>query len=166
MLALLVTRWMRGTSLRELIDDRIKHLKKSGGTAHIPNVIRSVMEDVEKIARFAAPKAIACYSDVLRHFLTQRNREDLIPSIPDVSVLLELGVSQKTQVSMIGLGLSRTAAIALSELIAANSLTEDDVLDWLRDNRSIWQNSNLPTLVLKEIANVFNKKVGLETTEP
>ncbi len=154
-LALLVTKWMRGFPLSRLIVDRLTHSKEDRSTA---SIIRAVMEDVEQIARFEAPKGLNCYSDLLRFYLRSSARVDLAEQIPDLSLLLEFGVSQQTQLALIGCGLSRTSAIALSEIIAANDLGESQVREWVRANDSLWKESDLPTLVKKEIATVVLAK--------
>jgi hypothetical protein len=152
MLALLVTRWMRGFPLSRLISDR---LKRAGEGASTATVIRSVMEDVEQVARFEAPKGLNCYRDLLQFHLRESGRPELIAEIPDVAILLEFGVSQQTQLALIGLGLSRTSAIALSEIIAADDLTAEKIMEWLRDNSSLWRESDMPALVKKEVEAVF-----------
>ncbi|MEI9974859.1 MAG: hypothetical protein WDO73_24095 [Ignavibacteriota bacterium] len=72
-----------------------------------------------------------------------------------MAILLEFGVSQQTQLALIGLGLSRTSAIALSEIIAADDLTAEKIMEWLRDNSSLWRESDMPALVKKEVEAVF-----------
>jgi hypothetical protein len=106
---------------------------------------------VEQIARFEAPRSLACYRDVLEVHLAEIGRSDLIEQLPDLGVLLELGVSQQTQVSLIGLGLTRTAAVMLADLITADDLTERGALEWIIANRALWFESDLPALVKREI---------------
>jgi hypothetical protein len=159
MLGLLVARWMRGYPLARLIADRIRFARERGLGGTTAAAIRSVMEDVEQIARFEAPKGLACYMDLLRIYLQEVGREDLISDFPDIGLLLELGVSQQTQVSLIGLGLSRTSAIGLSELIAADDLTEDGAIQWLSSNTRLWREADLPGLVKQEIETVFANHV-------
>ena len=109
------------------------------------------MEEVEQIARFEAPKALAVYRDLLQLHLAALGRQDLVERMPDLSVLLELGVSQLTQVSLIGIGLSRTSAVSLSDLIAADELSETEVLAWIEENRAVWTESDLPAIVKREV---------------
>lgn len=158
MLALTVVQWMRGYSLARLITGRITHLQKKKKLYKTAEVIRNVMEEVEQIARFEAPKALAVYRDLLEAHLRTTARLDLIARLPDLSVLLELGVSQMTQVSLIGIGLSRTSAISVSELITADSLSETEVLSWLDTNRSVWSQSNLAALVKVEIESMLKAR--------
>jgi len=157
MLALLVTQWMRGYPLSRLIEERLRYLAKKGKASDDAAAIRAVMTEVEQIARFEAPRGLSCYCDVLRQHLREVGREDFLAQLPSFNVLLELGVSQQTQISLIGIGLSRTSTIALSELIASDSLTESQVLRWLADNEDIWRNFTLPVLVKKEIDRVLEQ---------
>jgi hypothetical protein len=155
MLALLVTRWMQGYPLARLIADRIKYLTDKNKHPDDAIQIRSVMNDVEQVARFEAPRGLGCYCDVLRQHLTEVGRDDLLEQLPQFNLFLELGVSQQTQISLIGVGLSRTSTIAVSELITADSLTEPQVLRWLADNAELWGHSSLPALVKREIERVL-----------
>ena len=157
MLALLVTRWMRGFPLSRLIEERINYLMKKGETPDTSAGIRNVMQEVEQIARFEAPRGLSCYCDVLRQHLCEIGREDLFDQLPQFNVFLELGVSQQTQISLIGIGLSRTSTIAVSELITADSLTEPQVLRWLVENDELWRNFSLPSLVKKEIERILSQ---------
>jgi hypothetical protein len=149
MLGLLITSWMRGYPLKRLITERINYLTRRPAPVNVPAVIRAVMSDVEEVARFQAPKYLSCYIDVLREYLQSIDRVDLLPADLDVNVLLEFGVPGGTQLSLMGLGLSRISALALAEIIAADALTEPECLVWLRNNA--WEQRDLPELVKREI---------------
>lgn len=157
MLALLVTRWMRGFPLAHLIEDRIGYLKKRGGLSDAATEIRNVMNDVEQIARYEAPRGLSAYGDVLSQFLREVGRVELIQQIPQFNLFLELGVSIQTQISLIGIGLHRTSAIAVSELITSDQLTESQVLRWLEENGEQWRQSSLLTLVKRDIERVLKQ---------
>lgn len=150
-LALLVHRWMNGWPLSRLIADRIKSNSSRARPMKLPGLIRLVMAEVEQVARFEAPRALGCYRDVLVYFLGQRGRQDLAREVFDYTVLLEFGVSQTTQLSLISLGLSRTSAILLSERIAMSDLTEAESVEWIRTNDALWRGSGLPVLIVREI---------------
>jgi len=140
---------MRGFPLARLITDRINYLRKRERNASEPTVIREVMKDVEEIARYQAPRLLSCYNDLLSHYLGSIGRPDLQSEIKDVSIFLELGLSQQTQISLVSIGLSRTAAVMISEIIAADNLTEIECARWLQG--SSWRDSDLPVLVKAEI---------------
>lgn len=107
------------------------------------------MKDVEEVARFLAPKYLSCYIDILKQYLQSVGRSELFPADLDINVLLEFGVPGGTQPSLMGLGLSRTSALAISELIASDSLSEEECVVWLQ--RNSWEERDLPSLVKKEI---------------
>jgi hypothetical protein len=148
MLAVLITSWMRGYPLPRLIEERISYLKLSGDVK-LPKVIRETMQDVEQEARFRAPKYLACYSDLLQLHLKRVGRESEAAEMPDVSMMLELGVSRDTHVSLMALGLSRTSAVALGEYIVEDELTREQCVQWLHE-QDLAQ-LDLPILVRQEI---------------
>lgn len=152
-LALLVTTWLRGYSLARLITARIAALERKGRPIRLPNEIRQVMSDVENYARFTVPKYLGCYVDLLRYFLTTKGREDMLGGMGDYGLMLEFGVSETTQLSLISLGLSRTTVVALFELIGASDWTVDDCMSWLREQDI--EALDVPILVRREITSKF-----------
>lgn len=147
--ALLVVRWVRGYPLSRLITDRIKLGKERSLGFSDARVIRDVMNDVEEIARYQAPRLLACYNDLLGCFYQAINRPDLVKEIRDLSLFLELGLSQQTQISLVSMGLSRTAAVMLSELISKDNLTQPECAAWIRTTDLT--STDLPKLVQMEI---------------
>jgi len=121
------------------------------------------MKDVEEYARFQAPKYLACYVDILRVFLREIERDDLIERLPELNVLLEFGVSQTTQLSLMGLGLSRSSAIAISELITDDSLDESECLQWLKNND--WMTKDMPEIIKREVGNLLSSRQQVSTKE-
>lgn len=148
-LALLIVNWMRGFPLAQIIKSRESFYEKRGDNIPLSTIIRDTMADVEEYARFKAPKYLACYVDILRVYLEQSNRMDLIERLLDLNILLEFGVSQTTQLSLMGLGLSRSSSIAISEFITDDSLKEVECLNWLRENN--WMTEDMPELIKREI---------------
>lgn len=147
--ALLVVRWVRGFQLARLITDRINFEKKKKIPVNEASLIREVMKDVEEIARYQAPRLLSCYNDLLVAYFDSIGRIDLKNEVVDISVYLELGVNQKTQISLMGLGMSRTASVMLSELIPDENFEKYDCVTWLLENA--WQKDDLPELVKNEI---------------
>ncbi|MHB9038776.1 MAG: DEAD/DEAH box helicase [Armatimonadota bacterium] len=155
-LALLIVDWMRGYPLARIIASREAYYRSQGADINIPEMIRSTMSDVEQIARFQAPRFLACYVDLLRVYLESIGRQDLVAErLFELNVLLEFGVSQQTQLSLMGLGLSRSSAISLSELITDDALDEADCLKWLREND--WMTEDMPALIKREIHDLARK---------
>ncbi|MHB8190666.1 MAG: DEAD/DEAH box helicase [Ferrimicrobium sp.] len=161
-LALLITNWMRGFSLTKLISSRIDYLRRTNRSYKLPSEIRSVMRDVEQVARFQAPKYLACYSDVLALHFRQLGRE-IPPDLPDISMMLELGVSRVSELSLILLGLSRTSAVALSEFIVADDLTRGEAILWVREHRDVLE--ELPAVVRHEVEAVLRRWHPRPSTE-
>jgi hypothetical protein len=158
-LAMLVTNWMRGHSLARLISARIRYYEKKG-PVNVATMIRAVMDDVEQIARFEAPKYLACYLDVLKFHLDQIDKADLAAEMPDLTMMLELGVSRDTELALMGLGLSRTSAIALSSIIVADDLSREQVAAWLLEHNV--EGLDLPVLIKTEIADLVETLASTE----
>jgi hypothetical protein len=136
MLGALVHNWMRGFPLARIIEERMRYVREERAdlTYDQDAIIRGTMDDVEQVARFAAPKYLACYHDVLALHLAEQGAEPQLTT-EALTMMLELGVSRPTAVSLMGLGLSRTSAIALSELVEATDLTPEQALAWLRERQ-------------------------------
>lgn len=113
--------WMRGDSLRSLIENRVEwELGKAKLDEFEPEKIgslaRTVMEQVETKLRYHYVKYLRCYMDILTHKLGEigRSEEAEMPPIP---LFLELGASERTLVSAMGLGISRIAALEVSKFL-------------------------------------------------
>jgi len=158
-LALLIVDWMKGYPLARIISSRERYY----GSVKLPKLIRDTMKDVEEYARFQAPKYLACYVDILRMHLIKNDRDDLVESLPELNVLLEFGVSQKTQLSLMGLGLSRSSVIAISEFITDDSLNESECLQWLKDND--WMTKDMPEIIKREVGNLLSSRQQVSTKE-
>lgn len=157
-LAILVVNWMRGFPLNRLISSLIAWNEEKKRNYELAKVIRGVMQDVEQVARFLAPRYLSCYIDILKHHLVSIERSDLADEVPDVNVWLEFGASQQTQLSMMGLGLSRTTAIALSEFIVDDNLNEAEVLKRIATINI--ESLGLPLAIQREIKSVVGVSVS------
>jgi superfamily II DNA/RNA helicase len=129
--ALLLINWMSGKPLSYLISGSYNNYQSKGSNKKIDTVCRETMDSVENFARFRFAKESSCYIDILRFFLNELNRQDLLDKIPDLNLWLEFGVSQTTQLSLLGIGLSRNTVITISEYIARTDLTKEDAMNWL-----------------------------------
>ncbi len=147
--ASLVVLWMRGYPLHRIIDRQISYWRKRDPNKKDPAIIRETLEHVEKIARFETPKYLHCYIDVLIFFLKGEGQAALADGIQDFWLFLEFGVSKRTQLSLMSLGLSRSSVTAISEFIIGDELDETACLDWLATNR--WDEYGLTRLVELEV---------------
>lgn len=156
-LALLFVEWMRGRPLAVLIASRLRYLRRKGKDFSLPAEIRSVLKDVEQYARFEGPLFLACYSDVL---------DEAIPSdsgpaeTRDIAMMMELGVSRITEVSMMSLGLSRTSVVALSDHIVRDDLTPTECLEWITSHEI--GSLDLPALIVAEVLNSARRRASIE----
>lgn len=158
-LSVLLLNWMQGRPIPWLISERIDFEKKRNPEKfNTANCIRSVLEDVEQVARFRAPKYLACYADIV-DLIVPPSADEL--KRPDVAMMLELGVSTPTDVSLMSLGLSRTATIQISEFIADSAMTTSEVLDWLQDQDL--SSFGLPAMIVRE-ANEVMRRALLRST--
>ena len=153
-LAILVVEWMRGARLAYLISKRIQ-INTERGDRSVARDIRAVMKDIDEVARFSAPKYLACYLDVLKLHLQQVGRSEEIDDLPDVAMMLELGVARTTEVSMMALGLSRASAVELEEHISGDEMTPEQCLQWLQEKDI--EGYGLPRLVEREIQEVLER---------
>lgn len=148
-LANLFVNWMKGMPLAALIDQRARRPIK------LPKAIRDVMRDIETVVRFHAPKYLSCYSDLLTHLLGTRGES--IQDIPDVTMMLELGVSRPSEIVLMTLGISRTTVVALADSIPSESWTKAEALDWLRLVATS-STQPLPALLLREVDEIIATK--------
>jgi hypothetical protein len=146
---------MRGRPLAFLIDTRVR-LSNAGKTpASVPKIIRDVMSDVEGYARFQIPRFLRCYLDVLAIYARLHNREKDLQHLPDLELWLELGVSVRTALALMELGLSRTSAIEIFELMTNADMDKSEVITWLK-SRDI-EAMDLPAAVRTEIRRALLK---------
>jgi superfamily II DNA/RNA helicase len=154
--------WMRGKTLGRMIAARLDRERKTGSyesDEELPyaKLIRETMSQVEEIARFYAPKYLGAYLSVLRQHFVEKDQIDMFPDELTYDLFLEFGVSTKTLISLIGLGLSRTSSIELAEYYGRSEMSEEDVLTRLHSGE--WESLDLPPLVKREIRNIVKQKI-------
>ncbi len=166
--ALVVVEWLKGLSLAAIIKKRIEYQQRNNRSFRLPLLIRETMSMVEETARFKAPKYIFAYMDVLRLFLTEAGREDLIDEEFDIGIALEFGVSSITLLSLMELGLSRMSAVALYEKIARDDLDKEGCIAWINEHGPNFAGMDLPNLIVREalqISGLNDSEVGQQVSE-
>jgi hypothetical protein len=153
-LANLIVNWMKGMPLARLIDQRLAFNRNLTPAV----AIRDVMRDIESIARFHAPKYLACYADVLGVYAAGLGMDS--PARPDYAMMLELGVSRASEVVLMSLGLSRTATVALADFIGVDEWSRAEAVDWLAGQN--YDGLGVPVLLQREIFDVL--EVALRRT--
>jgi hypothetical protein len=106
---------------------------------------------VEQIARFRAPKYLSTYIDILHLYYNEIGRDDLIDRGLDIGTQLEFGVSSRTLISLMELGLSRMTAVALYEKISRDDLDQAQALKWITDRNDQLEGMELPVVIVREL---------------
>lgn len=161
--------WMRGMTLGRMIAARIKRESKKSkyqSKEELPyaTLIRETMANVENIARFLAPKYLGAYLSVLRQHFSEIGMQDDFPDELSYDLFLEFGVSSRTLLSLIGIGLSRTSSIEISDFYGRTDMSESEVIERLKNRE--WETLELPALVKREIRNVLEMKLLETDVEP
>jgi hypothetical protein len=149
--ALIVVQWLKGFSLATMIRRNIDYHRRLDKPFKLPVLIRNTMELVEQIARFKAPKYFSAYMDVLNLHLRAIGRVDLIDDDVDIGIQLEFGVSSRTLLSLMELGLSRMSSVALYEQIARDDLSKEDCLAWVAEREVQFEGMDIPAIIVREI---------------
>jgi hypothetical protein len=153
--------WMRGRTLGQMIAARLKRERdkpeyQADDELPYARFIRETMASVEEIARFLAPKYLGAYLSVLRQHFHEKGISEDFPDELTYDLFLEFGVSTRTLITLIGMGLSRTSSIELSDYFGRTDLTESEVLRRLEGGE--WESLSLPALVKREIRRVVEQK--------
>jgi len=152
MYAVVILRWLEGWTLPRIIEARVKYDQEQGKPRKIADVIRETLELVENIARFAAPRYLSAYEDVLYHYLKEIGKEELVENELNIGTALEFGVSTQTLVSLMSIGLSRMTAVAINEAVANSELDIDETLRWLEGNYDNLEAFGIASLMIEEVA--------------
>lgn len=153
--ALVAWRWMRGWPLPRIIDAQIRRHPKEDPR----KVIRDTLELIETEIRFQMARLFACYNAVLTFALSHPGTAEITEKIPEVPLYLEVGASNRTMISFIALGLSRTAAIRLNGWCsdAEREMSMPEAMNWLRSRAQSLESLELSELLIAEIREVLDK---------
>lgn len=149
--AVIVVQWLKGFSLAVMIRKNIEYHDSRARPYKLPVLIRQTMELVEQIARFRAPKYFSAYMDILQMHLREIGRTDLIDQDLDIGTQLEFGVSSRTLLSLMELGVSRMSAVALYEKIALDDLSKEECQAWVAEREAQFEGMDIPVVILREV---------------
>lgn len=151
--SILITNWMRGHGLARIISDNIQWNIKNNTGKKIAAIIRETMRDIEEYARFRFLKYTTCYIDILKHYLESKGKLDAIQKIPQLNLWLEFGASKTTQISLMAMGFTRTAALEFAELMVDENYDKSKCLWWFSqtDIRSL----DLPAGIIAEAEKIL-----------
>lgn len=156
--SILLVNWMSGKPLAYLIQASIKYYEKDGKNPQnkkLPAIIREVMDNVENYVRFRFAKDSSCYIDILRYVLEKNGRSDLLSRLPQLNLWLEFGVSQKTHLSLLSLGLTRNTVVELTTYITNTVMTKGECLDWLRNQN--FEQMELSPIIVEDLKRIINQ---------
>lgn len=154
--AILLINWMTGKPLSYLIRKSFESYQNNPKYKNLKTlavVIREVMDDVETFVRFRFAKDSSCYIDILRYFLELHNRQDILSDIPQLNLWLEFGVSQKTHLSLLSLGLSRNTVIELTSYIINTQMSKDESLVWIKEQNL--EQLDLSPIIIEDIKKIL-----------
>lgn len=132
--SVLITNWLRGYGLAHIISDNIQWHRKNGSNKSISAIIRDTMREIEEYARFRFLKYTSCYIDILKLFFEAKGDYESIAKIPQMSLWLEFGASKTTQITLMAMGFTRTAALEFSELMVDENFDKQKCLWWFSVN--------------------------------
>ena len=132
--SVLITNWLRGYGLARIISDNIRWHKKANTGKSVPAIIRETMRDIEEYARFRFLKYTTCYIDVLKFYLGSKGEFESIEKIPQLSLWLEFGASKVTQITLMSMGFTRTAALEFSDLMVDENYDKEKCIWWFMNN--------------------------------
>lgn len=143
--AMIALDWILGKPLGYIINKRLDYVCRSGD-CKISAEIRNIMDIINTNARYLIPKYLSCYSDCVAFWFENIQRYDLVADVKDIQDMLETGVAERTMIALIGLGLSRTAAVEISSHIPSSELSVAEVIMWLK-GRNLAAYSISPVIV-------------------
>lgn len=147
---MLAFRWMRGESLRRLIDDAWRRrIQQARGRVTIGPVIRTLMENIEQRLRFRYLRYSSCYIDLLKLALGETHNEEWIERIPSIPIYLELGACSDTMVNLIGIGLSRITAGIIADKAVNKVMGRSETMNWLKQQNL--RALNVPSTCIREV---------------
>lgn len=150
--ATIALKWMKGDSLPVIIEAGRKYAPKMKMDSHI----RNVLHDIEHHIRFSYVRLMTCYIAVLSEVLNELGRADLVATIPNVPLYLEMGECRKGAIALMAVGLSRMAAAKIFPKLPPDIESAETAKRWLlaADLTSL----DLPPVLLNEI----QRALGLE----
>lgn len=126
--ALMATFWMRGDPLPQIVEGSIKRYPDQ----KTRKIIRDTLNAIEEQIRFQVVRLMSCYCAVLIRTFEEIGFADLAKSVPPVPLYLEVGASDRSMISFMGLGLSRVTAAILNDATANKAMTIAEARSWLR----------------------------------
>ncbi|MBY0412596.1 MAG: DEAD/DEAH box helicase [Bdellovibrionales bacterium] len=146
--------WAWGKPIGEIISTRVDYKRSKNSQESTSQIIRDLLQLVEKEVRFNLVRYFAAFEDLLHYSAIESGNNAKPITIAPYHVYLEFGSSDKITLGLMALGLSRFSAIKLSKATNWGDAKEpEDILK--RINRSKINSLNLPKICLYEIGDIL-----------
>ncbi len=156
--AYLATEWMKGSSLKELVSNKIDRSRAGQDADKINAAIRELFDDLESELRYKYVKYTRIYHDVLRALLLERAMKTEAEALLPIHLFLEYGAANQTLINLMSIGLSRTSALLFkSHLSLRDNLTPAECQD--RVNSVNIERTNLPAICIAEVTRLRRARV-------
>jgi len=144
--------WVRGTSLGEIIANRVDYVRKNDPDKKVSSIIREVLNIIEHDIRFKLEKYFSAYNDVLRLAFEVKNISLKEHKIEPYHIYLEFGASDKISLNLMALGLSRFTALRLSKYSVFRGIDGDSPEEYLRALSMLpLSKGGLPAVCINEV---------------
>ncbi|MES9930504.1 MAG: DEAD/DEAH box helicase [Candidatus Thiodiazotropha sp. 6PDIVS] len=144
--------WVRGTSLKEIIANRVNYVRKKDPGKSVSSIIREILNIIEHDIRFKLEKYFSAYNDVLKIVYEEKNIDITKNKIEPYYIYLEFGASDRTSLNLMALGLSRFTSLRLSRYGIFRSIEGDDPEEYLRALSGLsFRTTDLPQVCLREV---------------
>jgi hypothetical protein len=144
--------WVRGTSLGEIIANRVGFVRNKEPDKSVSSIIREVLNIIEHDIRFKLEKYFSAYNDILKYTFEEKNIDLEENKIEPYHIYLEFGACDRTSLNLMALGLSRFTSIRVAKFTAFRTIEGDEPEEYLRVlSRMSFRGSGLPKICLNEI---------------
>ena len=107
------------------------------------------MRNIDDDLRFRYVKYISCYIDLLIEALKSTNNIEIIKSIPNIPLYIEIGASEQTMITFIELGLSRTSSKILMDISGDRLMDRKKALKFIKEFDFV--NANISKITRMEV---------------
>lgn len=118
----LANKWLRSDTLYLIIKAAVEYQegkrRRKLDRREINQVIDKTLRDLDNVVRFTLVRNLRAFNDVLTLVLEGRGESDLVRHVKPLHVYLEVGTTRRQILNLIGLGLSRGAAIELNRHVS------------------------------------------------
>jgi hypothetical protein len=149
-LTTLSSQWMKGQPVALMIENLIGYKQTTAKRkVSINTCVRDVLSWIEQDIRFSLMIRVKCYIDILAYFLKEKDiQREMIP----LHLFLEMGASQQTMISLMGIGLSRpTAKTLIDKALSDKAMNEESAYSWLQQNKDTLEQRGITGVALAEI---------------